>query len=73
MTAAELTAKPLMIRCPDKRCGKTFENDKGFWWGADCYGDPTVENYTCPHCWASTRPWDKRRKEFSYDDFKEVE
>ena len=57
------------VRCPEKKCGHVFDDRETFWWGADWNGDPTVENIYCPKCHASTKPYDRRRRQWNYDDF----
>ena len=57
------------VKCPNRKCGHIFDMNKTFWWGMDENGDPTIENAYCPKCHASTRPWDRRRKIYEYDDF----
>lgn len=59
-----------LVSCP--KCGHVFDSAETFSWGRDINGDPTIENIRCPKCWASTKPYDKRRKVWRYDDFKEV-
>lgn len=63
----------IYVRCPEKKCGHVFDCDETFWWGADQNGDPTVENIRCPKCHASTKPYDRRRRQWSYDSFAVVD
>ena len=60
--------KNIYIKCP--QCKAVFNNNRSFWWGSDLFGDPTIENETCPKCLASTNPTNHRRKHWNYEDFK---
>jgi len=44
----------IFVKCPN--CGHAFDSHDNFWWGPDEDNHPTVENYRCPECGASTEP-----------------